>query len=538
VDGRSEPTQISFMSDWYPSARKAASALSTIDGRWALVSTSLTALIAGSVAWLAVGTMAPANSRGFETANFLPYRLFQQLTQSSGNTLYTALGMPGATPGQTVPATSSQLDNALATEQAGNNTNPGVETHTMTLESGDTLAGALEDAGISATDANAAIAALAEVYNPRNLRSGQSFQLTFAAANEADQSAGQTNLANTSSDADDGGNLANAQSATAEPIARLLSITFSPSIEHDIAVTRAADGSFAANDAVKQLVPHIHRAGATINSSLYLSAMQAGIPSDVVVQMIHMFSYKVDFQRDIRPGDSFEVFYDYYYTPQGQPAKEGNISYAMMRLGGREIALYRYQPDPNQPADYFDSHGRSTKGMLMKTPVDGARLTSGFGMRFHPILGYSRMHKGVDFGVPIGTPVMAAGAGTIVFEGWESGYGKLVVINNGNGYSTAYGHLSRFSPGLHKGSRVRQAQVIASSGMTGMATGPHLHYEIRINGHQVNPLKVKMAQGRKLAGRELRDYLVTRLHIDSELASTKLETRVADISTDLRAATK
>jgi murein DD-endopeptidase MepM/ murein hydrolase activator NlpD len=530
VDGRSEPTQISFEPEWFPSARKAVSALSTADGRWALVSTTLTAVIAGSIAWLAVGTMAPANSRGFETANFLPYRLFQQLTQSSGNALYAALGMPGATPGQTTPAASSQLDNALAAEQADNNANPGVETHTMTLESGDTLAGALEDAGISATDANAAIAALAEVYNPRSLRAGQSFDLSFAAANEADQSGSQTNLADTSSG--DDGNLA----GTAQPIARLLSIAFSPSIEHDITVTRAADGSFTANDAVKQLVPHIHRAGATINSSLYLSAMQAGIPADVVVQMIHMFSYKVDFQRDIRPGDSFEVFYDYYYTPQGQPAKEGNISYAMMRLGGREIALYRYQPDSNQPADYFDSHGQSAKGMLMKTPVDGARITSGFGMRFHPILGYSRMHQGVDFGVPIGTPVMAAGAGTIAFMGWESGYGRFVLINNGNGYSTGYGHLSRFAPGLHKGSRVRQAQIIASSGMTGMATGPHLHYEIRINGHQVNPLKVKMAQGRKLAGRELRDYLVTRLHIDSELASTKLETRVADISTDLRQA--
>ena len=530
MDGRFEPTQNSFTPEW-GLARKAAIALSTTDGRWALVSTSLTAIIAGSIAWLAVGTMAPANSRGFETANFLPYRLFQQLMQIDGGS--AAFGIAPAKTEQ--PA---QLDNALATERAGSNTNPGVEMHTVTLESGDTLAGALEDAGISADDANAAIAALAKVYNPRALRAGQSFDLSFTTATEADQSADQTNLTDTSSDDDTSGNLANAQPATAEPITRLLSITFSPSIEHDIAVTRAADGSFAANDTVKQLVSHVHRAGATINSSLYLSAMQAGIPADVVVQMIKMFSYKVDFQRDIHPGDSFEVFYDYYYTPQGQPAKDGNISYATMRLGGREIALYRYQPDPDEPADYFDAHGQSAKGMLMKTPVDGARITSGFGMRFHPILGYSRMHKGVDFGVPIGTPVMAAGSGAIEFMGWESGYGKFVLLNNGNGYETAYGHLSRFAPGLHQGSRVRQAQVIAYSGMTGMATGPHLHYEIRINKVQVNPTKVKIAQGRKLQGRDLRDFLVMRLHIDSELASTKLETKVADISTDLRAATK
>ena len=356
MDGRSEPTQISFVPEWFPSARKAASALSTADGRWALVSTSLTAVIAGSIAWLAVGTMAPANSRGFETANFLPYRLYQQMVQSSGGALYAALGL--GTPAQTGPAAApSQLDNALASQQSNSDANPGVETHTMTLESGDTLAGALEDAGVSAADANAAIAALATVYNPRNLRAGQSFDLSLADANDADQSAGQSNSADTSSGNDGNGDLA------AAPAARLLSITFSPTIEHDISVTRAADGSFAANDVVKQLVPHIHRAGATINSSLYLSAMQAGIPADVVVQMIHMFSYKVDFQRDIRPGDSFEVFYDYYYTPQGQPAKQGNISYAMMRLGGREIALYRYQPDPNQPADYFDAHGQHAGGL-------------------------------------------------------------------------------------------------------------------------------------------------------------------------------
>ena len=176
----------------------------------------------------------------------------------------------------------------------------------------------------------------------------------------------------------------------------------------------------------KTLEVHHHRAGATIDSSLYLAGMQAGIPADIVIEMIRMFSYKVDFQRDLQPGDNFEVYYDYYYTPEGQPAKTGNISYARMRLGGKDIALYRYQPDPDEPADYFDAKGQSAKGMLMKTPVDGARISSGFGSRFHPILGYTRMHKGVDFAVPTGTPVMAAGAGTINFMGWANGYGNFV----------------------------------------------------------------------------------------------------------------
>jgi murein DD-endopeptidase MepM/ murein hydrolase activator NlpD len=254
--------------------------------------------------------------------------------------------------------------------------------------------------------------------------------------------------------------------------------------------------------------------------------------------MIKMFSYKVDFQRDVHAGDSFEVFYDYYYTPEGQPARQGNISYATMRLGSEIITLYRFVSGPNDPPEYFDSKGESVKGMLMKTPVDGARITSGFGMRFHPVLGFSRMHKGVDFGVPIGTPVMAAGTGTVAFIGWSNGYGRFLKINHGNGFGTGYGHLSRFAPGLHVGSKVRQAQIVAYSGNTGMSTGPHLHYETLVNNEQVNPLKLKMAQGRKLVGKDQRAFQVERLHIDDKLAATKLETKVADAATSLRSGSK
>jgi murein DD-endopeptidase MepM/ murein hydrolase activator NlpD len=330
--------------------------------------------------------------------------------------------------------------------------------------------------------------------------------------------------------------IAEGTNGNVQAISRLLSLHFSPAIEQDVTVTRAPDGSFAAQTSQKVLQVHRHRAGATIDSSLYLSAMQAGIPADVVVDMIRMFSYKVDFQRDLHPGDSFEVYYDYYYTPDGQPAKDGSISYARMRLSGNDIVLYRYQPDPNDPPDYFDAKGQSARGMLMKTPVDGARISSGFGSRFHPILGYTRMHKGVDFAVPMGTPVMAAGAGTVQLEGRYGGYGNFMKVNHGNGYATGYAHLSRFAPGLHIGSRVRQGQVIAYSGMTGMATGPHLHYEIFVNGTQVNPLKVKMAQGRVLTGRDLRAFQEQRLKVDQTVASMPLEIKVADISTDLRQA--
>ena len=528
MNRRNESTPLNLESEW-PGSGAGADSLLDSDSRWTLVSTSLSALIVGSIAWLAMGTMPPVSSGLVENTNhgFLPYRLFQELTQSGSSALFANVG---AIPSSGRNGTS--LDGALAAERA--NPRPEIENHTVTLEPGDTLAGALENAGISKDDANAALTALAKVYNSRSLRAGQAFELTYNSAPNVASSA----LNDASSDDDDNGDLARAQPAQGEPIARLISVKFAPTVEHEIVVARGADGSFAATDTVKQLVSHVHRAGATIDSSLYLSAMRAGIPNDVVRDMITMFSYKVDFQRDVHPGDSFEVFYDYYYTPEGQPAKEGNISYAVMRLGGKEIALYRYQSDPNSPAEYFDSKGESAKGMLMKTPVDGARITSGFGMRFHPVLGYSRMHKGIDFGVPIGTPVMSAGSGTIAFMGWENGYGRFVLVNNGNGYSTAYGHLSRFAPGIHRGSHVGQAQIIAYSGNTGMTTGPHLHYEIRVNNQQVNPLKVKMAQGRKLAGKDLRAFQVERLHVDDQLAARPLETKVADIAMDLRAAAK
>jgi len=427
------------------------------------------------------------------------------------------------------------------------NPNPGVENRTVTLDAGDTLAGMLEDVGISAQDANAVVAALGKDFNPRALKAGQSFDLTYSVATidatggaKSDQPRTTIVMVNhkavevpiEAGEDDQSG----ATEENSQAISRLLSLSFSPTIDQDITVTRTTDGGYTAQIEKKELQVHRHRAGGTIDGSLYLSAMQAGIPADVVIDMIHMFSYKVDFQRDLHPGDSFEVFYDYYYTPDGQPAKFGSISYAMMTLGGKQIPMYRYQADPNEPAEYFDQKGESAKGMLMKTPVDGARISSGFGSRFHPVLGYTRMHKGVDFAVPVGTPVMAAGAGTIKFMGRANGYGNFVLINHGNDYATAYGHLSRFAPGMRQGAKVRQGQVFAFSGNTGITTGPHLHYEIRIHDGQVNPLTVKMAQGRMLLGKLLRLFTEKRLEIDNLVANTRLEAKVNDNATDLRQA--
>lgn len=500
----------------------AGAALATTDGRWALVSTSMTALVAGAIAWMAMGMMPVDRPMVAPGRSSLPYALFMKLIRAS--------------------------EPQIANDNADNaNPNPGVESRTVTLDAGDTLAGMLEDVGISAQDANAVVAAMGKNFDARALKTGQTFDLTYSVATIDATGAPAAAAPRTTTvmvnnkpvvvpvDAgvEDG---SDATAENSQAISRLLSLHFSPSIEQEMTVTRTTEGTYTAELVKKELQAHHHRAGSTIDSSLYLAAMQAGIPADVVVDMIRMFSYKVDFQRDLHPGDKFEVYYDYYYTPDGTPAKYGAISYAMMTLGGKQIPMYRFQPDAGEPAEYFDGKGESAKGLLMKTPVDGARISSGFGSRFHPILGYTRMHKGVDFAVPTGTPVMAAGSGTIQFMGRARGYGNFVKIGHGNGYSTDYGHLSRFAPGMRRGARVRQGQVFAYSGMSGMATGPHLHYEILVNRVQVNPLKVKVAQGRQLAGRLLASFQKKREEIDTMVANAALETKVADNATDLRQA--
>ena len=509
------------MALWRGRLDGASAALATTDGRWALVSTSVTAMVAGAIALLAMGMTPVSYPLTAPGRSSLPYALFTKLMR--GADAHTA---------------ADNADNA--------NPAPGVESRTVTLDAGDTLAGMLEDVGISRSDANSVVAAMGKDFNPRSLKAGQSFDLTYTVATidatgappkPADQ---RTMVVMVNKKPVVVPVEANDESEStpedSQPISRLLSLHFSPSIEEEFTVTRTTDGGYTAELQKKELRVHHHRAGATINSSLYLTAMQAGIPADVVVDMIRMFSYKVDFQRDLQPGDKFEVFYDYYYTPEGQPAKYGSISYAMMTLNGKQIPMYRFQPDPNEPPEYFDTKGESSRGLLMKTPVDGARISSGFGSRFHPILGYSRMHRGVDFAVPTGTPVMSAGAGTISFMGRTRGYGNLVKISHGNGYSTNYAHLSRFAPGLRRGARVRQGQVFGYSGNTGMSTGPHLHYEIVVNNAQVNPLRVKVAQGRQLTGKLLKNFIATRVEIDTVVAGMPLEAKVADNATDLRQA--
>ncbi len=243
--------------------------------------------------------------------------------------------------------------------------------------------------------------------------------------------------------------------------------------------------------------------GGDIESSLYKAALDQGMPDNVIVELIRVYSWAVDFQRDIRQGDKFETLYRLSKTKGGKIVPgTAEIVYAQLTLKDVAIPVYRYE-DTNGDIGYYEEAGNSVRKALMKTPIDGARLSSSFGMRKHPVLGYNKMHKGVDFAAPRGTPIYAAGDGRISYLGTKGGYGKYIRIRHHSGLSTAYAHMSRYKKGLGNGARVKQGQIIGYVGTTGRSTGPHLHYEVLQGGRQVNPRKLKMQKGKKLAGKDL-----------------------------------
>jgi hypothetical protein len=256
----------------------------------------------------------------------------------------------------------------------------------------------------------------------------------------------------------------------------------------------------------------VHAAG-VVRSSLYGAGLNAGIPAGVLVEMIRAFSYDVDFQREMHPGDGFEVVFERFTNEEGVLARHGAVIYAALTLQGRQRRIYRHQT-ADGAWDYYTERGESVRKALLRTPINGARLTSRFGNRHHPILGYTAFHRGVDFGAGAGTPILAAGDGRIEQMGWNGGYGNYVRLRHTNEYSTAYAHMSRFARGLRPGAQVRQGQVIGFVGSTGRSTGPHLHYEVIRGGRQINPLGVRFAAGRKLAGQELARFNATRAETD------------------------
>ena len=253
-----------------------------------------------------------------------------------------------------------------------------------------------------------------------------------------------------------------------------------------------------------------------IIKNLYSSAIKAKINPDTIIEFARIFGFEIDFQRDIRKNDYFKIVYDKFFDENGEFVKSGSIFYAHMSVNGREITLYKFGKDKNY--GYFDINGKSVEKALMKTPINGARLSSSFGMRKHPILGFTKMHKGTDFAAKSGTPIMASGSGTIVSAKWCGGGGNCIKIKHNSTYETIYAHMKSFARGIKRGKKVKQGQIIGYVGSTGMSTGPHLHYEVLINGKKVNSQKLKLPSGKVLKDNERKLFEIHRIKTDVLIA--------------------
>jgi len=367
----------------------------------------------------------------------------------------------------------------------------------IVVKRGDTLLDILVREGLARDEAHGVVGALKPVFDPRQLKLDHALTMTYEAPD------------------DDSFEF------------KSLNIKVDP--EHEVRVARCEDNGFTANEIINEFETRTLRAEFEINSSLYVSADQNGVPFDMLLPLINVFAYDVDFQRDIRIGDHFEIMYETKVDDDGAVVCSGTTAYAALTTQGRRLTLYHYQ-DSDGAVDYFDENGRSLKKNLMITPVDGARISSGYGKRRHPILGYSRMHRGLDFAAPSGSPIKAAGDGVVEFAKYGRTFGNNVRLRHANNYKTRYAHMRRFARGIRPGVRVKQGQIIGYVGTTGMSTGPHLHYEVYYNGQSINPSKIKSKPGRILKGNELARFMEAKAKLDVQFASLKKPAVFAQIT--------
>ena len=360
------------------------------------------------------------------------------------------------------------------------------------LAKGTTLAEELTNRGVSKATAQALMDAIEPVLPAKLIRAGTQFDVTFD--RQVDFYGREVTF----------------------PV----ELSFKPGPNETITVDSDEDGQFTAQIdgksdgsksqyAEKPTVSQF-RTRTQVGASLYATAKDNLIPDYIVSEFTRVFSYDVDFQRQVAANDTFEVFYG--KSLAGSSSKRNVLHYAKLTNDGTTKAYFRFTSADGQ-TDYFDENGRGASRALLKTPISGARLTSGFGMRVHPLLGYSKMHEGVDFGAAMGTPIHAAGAGIIDIAGRHGGYGNTIVIKHNEKFKSLYGHMSRFADGIRPGVRVNQGQVIGYVGSTGRSTGPHLHYEVRINDHPTNPMTIRASGGKQLAGKDLQNFRSNKIKI-------------------------
>ncbi len=266
-----------------------------------------------------------------------------------------------------------------------------------------------------------------------------------------------------------------------------------------------------------RLYPELVYQEVEIQNSIFESLINVDTPENIIMEFVQLFSFDIDFQREIRQGNKIKIFYEKFNDEKQNFVKTGPINFAEIQLHNHSYELYRFENENEKLLGYFDSEGKSATKALMKTPINGARLSSGYGMRKHPILGYNKKHQGVDFAAPIGTPIMAAGTGHIEFVGNNGGAGKYIRIKHMNGYKTAYAHLSKYASGINKNVKVKQGQTIGYVGSTGLSTGPHLHYEVWFNGKRINPMTMKLPSGKKLENNDLKIFLNLKEEVDIKM---------------------
>ncbi|RTL53520.1 MAG: hypothetical protein EKK40_02870 [Bradyrhizobiaceae bacterium] len=379
--------------------------------------------------------------------------------------------------------------------------NPAGGERVHVVKKGDTIQSILRDQGASPTDANAIAAQLGRAGRDGGLREGQKLRILMApAAPGLPAQPVRVIVANdTSIDA----------VAALSDLGKYVAVD----VQSFNTVTETAANSSEDDD------DDDDGSGMRLYQSIYETALRNKVPGNVIENMIRVYSYDVDFQRKVQPGDSFEVFFA--GEDENAPAsnEKSEVLYAALTVGGETKKYYRFQTPDDSVVDYYDETGKSAKKFLVRKPVSNAIMRSGFGGRRHPILGYTKMHTGVDWATAYGTPIFASGNGVIETAGWEGGYGKYIKIKHPNGYETAYGHMSAFAKGMEPGTRVRQGQIIGFVGSTGMSTGAHVHYEILVNGRFVDPMRVKLPRGRSLDGPLLASFETERDRLDAMMAN-------------------
>ena len=359
----------------------------------------------------------------------------------------------------------------------------------IVIKPGETIASILQDIGVSSNYSKAISESLSPFYNLKKLQPGKKIKLIIF--QEGEQSA---------------------------PFVELLKIEKSPGLEARVCYR---DGSYETKLVEVKTIPVLFAKQGVIENTLYSDAVKAGIPDSAIMEMFQLFSFDVDFQRDIYSGNKFKMLFENIINLDGETVSKGNIIFAELETVWKSHKVYRFTCDDGK-TDYFSEEGLSIRKTLLKTPIYGARISSGFGSRSHPVEGFTHVHRALDFAAPKGTPIIAAGSGVVELADWNGGYGNCVIIKHANEYKTLYAHMSAYANGVRSGKYVKQGEIIGYVGTTGVSTGNHLHYEVIFRGYQINPSTIRTPSEKKLSKEEQNRFFSEVKKINSEYESRLL----------------